>query len=129
MQAVAAASGLSTAELIAMCAVGVVVIGWVVGAIGNLLKQDRKTISAKDEELNRQVLALWKNHDDIRRELDSARRDLAVIDDRIQNVIPDQHHWDSKLEAVRSQLERKLDTVLSELKTTQIQLARITPDD
>lgn len=118
-------NGFTTAEMIGIAAVSVVVVGWLVGAIGSLLKHDRMLVSKQDDETNRQILALWKSHDEIKAELNTARRELAVIDDRLQATMPDHHHWDQKLEAVRNQLETKLDKVLSELKQTQIQLATL----
>lgn len=122
-------NGFTTTEMIGIAAVSVVVFGWLVSALAGLLKHDRKIVSDQDTESKRQITALWKSHDEIRRELDSARKDLAVIDDRLQTTLPDQHHYDTKLESLRSRLEGKLDKVLDELKATQITLARITPED
>jgi septal ring factor EnvC (AmiA/AmiB activator) len=129
MQVPSNESGFTITQLIAISAVSVVALGWLVGALSNLLKRDRDSVDKQGTEQQRQIGALWKSHDDIRRLLDDARKDIAVIDDRLQNTIPDMHHYDSKLETLRTRLEGKLDEVLDKLHSTQITLARITPED
>jgi ABC-type uncharacterized transport system ATPase subunit len=126
---VSPSTGFTTGEVIALTGVTAIGIGWLVSAIAGLLKHDRNIVTKQDDEHIRQITALWKAQDDIKRMLDAARTDIAVIDDRLQNTIPDMHHYDSKLETLRTRLESKLDEVLDKLHTTQIQLARITPED
>jgi chromosome segregation ATPase len=122
-------SGLSTGEIIAISGVAIVIVGWLVQGLGGLLKHDRNLVTKQDDEILRQVTALWKSHEHIKTELGYAKGELAVLSDRIENTLPNQRHWDTKLEAVRAHLDGKLDDLLKELKTTQIQLARIEKRD
>lgn len=116
-------------EMIATGSVAVIVVGWLVGTIAGLLKHDRNVVTKQEDESKRQIVALWKSQDEIRTELNDARRELAVINDRVQSSLPDQKHWDMKFESFRIHLEKKLDAVLEKLHDTQIQLTRITPGE
>ena len=114
----------STKDWLELLGFGLVVFGWAVSIIRNLLHRDRDNIDKTDTELARQVEALWKSHDEIEGKYSDMRKDIAVIDDRLKNI-PAADRWDAKLEAVRNGLEAKMDRVLRELTKAQIQLAGI----
>lgn len=117
-------SSFTNKDWLELAGFGLIVFGWAISIIRSLLNRDRANIDKADTELSRQVEALWKNQDELQREVVDAKKDIAVIDDRLKNI-PASDRWDTKLEAVRAGLEAKMDKVLSELTKTQIKLAQL----
>lgn len=101
-----------------------IILGWFGKVVWELLHRDRTAIDKEASEQHRQALALWGKVDEMRQEVEDLRRDLAVMQDRVQ-ALPDFERWDAKLENLRTRLEDKLDKVSGQLGQALVQIAAI----